>query len=121
MLPQFLELELYARNIAEYLFSVTLTLRLKGAMLFLLWKQHGHRPTRDINLLGFGEHSISSFGRGFLDCLRHSLPQRWPGVSPRISSGRLDQEDDEYEGVSIVAAGLAGRGPYLFANRHWFR
>ena len=32
---------------------------LKGAMLFLLWNQHGHRSTRDIDLLGFGEHSIS--------------------------------------------------------------
>ena len=30
---------------------------LKGAMLFALWTKSGHRPTRDLDLLGFGEAS----------------------------------------------------------------
>ena len=30
---------------------------LKGAMLFALWEDEPHRPTRDIDLLGFGEDS----------------------------------------------------------------
>ena len=28
---------------------------LKGAMLFYLWSKNSHRPTRDIDLLGFGD------------------------------------------------------------------
>jgi Nucleotidyl transferase AbiEii toxin, Type IV TA system len=31
---------------------------LKGAMLFRLWDVHPHRPTRDLDLMGIGEHSI---------------------------------------------------------------
>ena len=31
---------------------------LKGAMLFSLWAESPHRPTRDLDLLGFGEPSI---------------------------------------------------------------
>ncbi len=30
---------------------------LKGAMLFVLWTKSAHRPTRDLDLLGFGEAS----------------------------------------------------------------
>lgn len=30
---------------------------LKGAMLFMLWTKSAHRPTRDLDLLGFGEAS----------------------------------------------------------------
>ncbi len=33
---------------------------LKGAMLFALWTGRMHRPTRDLDLLGFGESSDSS-------------------------------------------------------------
>ena len=32
---------------------------LKGAMLFRLWGDQPHRPTRDLDLLGRGENSIS--------------------------------------------------------------
>jgi hypothetical protein len=30
---------------------------LKGALLFTLWTGEMHRPTRDIDLLGFGAHT----------------------------------------------------------------
>jgi hypothetical protein len=32
---------------------------LKGAMLFALWTGRMHRPTRDLDLLGFGENSAA--------------------------------------------------------------
>ena len=28
---------------------------LKGAMLFMLWSDQSHRPTRDVDFLGFGD------------------------------------------------------------------
>lgn len=31
---------------------------LKGALLFWVWSANFHRPTRDIDLLGFGENDI---------------------------------------------------------------
>ncbi|MEE4218458.1 MAG: nucleotidyl transferase AbiEii/AbiGii toxin family protein [Xanthomonadales bacterium] len=30
---------------------------LKGAMLFMLWGDQSHRPTRDVDFLGFGDSS----------------------------------------------------------------
>jgi len=30
---------------------------LKGAMLFLLWNDQPHRPTRDVDFLGYGDNS----------------------------------------------------------------
>jgi hypothetical protein len=33
---------------------------LKGAMLFRVWKDSSHRPTRDLDLLGFGPAETSA-------------------------------------------------------------
>lgn len=40
---------------------------LKGAMLFQLWADQPHRPTRDLDLLGRGDDSIARFVRIFQD------------------------------------------------------
>jgi nucleotidyltransferase AbiEii toxin of type IV toxin-antitoxin system len=31
----------------------------KGALLFSLWNDHSHRPTRDLDLLGFGSEDAN--------------------------------------------------------------
>ncbi|HRK38621.1 MAG TPA: nucleotidyl transferase AbiEii/AbiGii toxin family protein [Burkholderiaceae bacterium] len=38
---------------------------LKGAMLFNLWYAMPHRPTRDVDLLGFGASDLESIARAF--------------------------------------------------------
>ena len=38
---------------------------LKGAMLFALWTGEMHRPTRDVDLLGYGENSDERLGMVF--------------------------------------------------------
>ena len=38
---------------------------LKGALLFTLWYDMPHRPTRDVDLLGFGSSSLESIGQTF--------------------------------------------------------
>ncbi|NPC57816.1 nucleotidyl transferase AbiEii/AbiGii toxin family protein [Caenimonas soli] len=38
---------------------------LKGALLFSLWYAHPHRPTRDVDLLGFGPPDIDSAIKAF--------------------------------------------------------
>lgn len=40
---------------------------LKGAMLFNLWYDMPHRPTRDADLLGFGPSDLDSIGHTFRD------------------------------------------------------
>ena len=38
---------------------------LKGAMLFNLWYAMPHRPTRDVDLLGFGSSDLVSIAQAF--------------------------------------------------------
>jgi hypothetical protein len=38
---------------------------LKGALLFALWYEMPHRPTRDIDLLGFGQSDLLTMKRIF--------------------------------------------------------
>jgi hypothetical protein len=38
---------------------------LKGALLFTLWYDMPHRPTRDVDLLGFGASDLASIERSF--------------------------------------------------------
>lgn len=40
---------------------------LKGALLFTLWYDMPHRPTRDVDLLGFGPSDLESIGQTFRD------------------------------------------------------
>lgn len=63
---------------------------LKGATLFTLWTGHAHRPTRDLDLLGWGSSAIEDVESTI-----------------RIICGT--QEDDEYNGVRVKFNGqLAG-------------
>ena len=81
---------------------------LKGAQLFSLWAPEIHRPTRDLDLLSFGESSpqkMELFFRALLS--RPAEPEDglvWGGVAvERI------REDQRYEGVRItVRATLDG-------------
>ena len=54
---------------------------LKGAMLFAIWSDGTHRPTRDVDLLGFGPHAeaMGQFSSG-----RSHLSQ------PGIGEGTFD-------------------------------
>ena len=70
---------------------------LKGAMLFQLWGDHPHRPTRDVDLLGHGDISIPRFQRIFRevcelaveeDGLVFSRTRSGAARSRRISSTR---------------------------------
>ena len=77
-------------------------------MLFLLWNQHGHRPTRDIDLLGFGEHSTSRLEEVFRTVCGINCPSDGLEFVPESVRGDMIKEGDEYEGVRIVATALLG-------------
>lgn len=81
---------------------------LKGATLFTLWTGHAHRPTRDLDLLGWGSSAIEDVENTIrIIC----GVQEDDGVAFDPSSVRGDaiKEDDEYNGVRVKFNGqLAG-------------
>lgn len=81
---------------------------LKGAQLFSLWTGATHRPTRDVDLLGSGDHSPEHLERIFTALLADpSDPEDgliWEALT--VASIR---ENQRYEGVRVsIRAKLAG-------------
>ncbi len=82
---------------------------LKGAMLFALWEDEPHRPTRDIDLLGFGEDSAERMARVFIDvCTVHAEPDGlvFDPASVTVSDIRVGQT---YQGKHVEIAGRMGK------------
>ncbi len=81
---------------------------LKGAMLFHAWAESPHRPTRDLDLLGFGEPSRDRC----LEMIRDicTIPDPGDGLTLAVDSLKAEaiKEDDVYHGVRIrLSANLA--------------
>jgi hypothetical protein len=74
---------------------------LKGAMLFLLWNDQPHRPTRDLDLLGKGDNSIRHLLRVFKAITGMIVEDDGLTFHPDTVRGELIKEDQDYEGVRI--------------------
>jgi predicted nucleotidyltransferase component of viral defense system len=75
---------------------------LKGATLFTLWTGQPHRPTRDVDLLGFGEPSERRLRDIFSDVI--ALGVEDDGVSfdaATLEVGPI-REDQAYGGIRVV-------------------
>ncbi|MCL5959944.1 MAG: nucleotidyl transferase AbiEii/AbiGii toxin family protein [Chloroflexi bacterium] len=82
---------------------------LKGAMLFSLWFGAPHRPTRDLDLLGFGENDAVRMLEVFTFLCRVEVEE--DGISFLSETVRATEilEDNEYGGVRVqLSADLAG-------------
>lgn len=82
---------------------------LKGAMLFTLWQDEPHRPTRDADFLGFGDASESALRKVFRGVCTQSVEE--DGVTFAPDSVRVEpiRDDTEYGGMRVTLAGsLAG-------------
>lgn len=75
---------------------------LKGAMLFELWMKHGHRTTKDLDLLGSGTTDIPRLEALFRDLC--TLPVEADGLAflPESVKGVEIREDNLYQGVRIT-------------------
>ncbi len=74
---------------------------LKGAVLFQLWSDQPHRPTRDLDLLGQGEPSTDRLEQLFCDICAVSVEDdglRFLGNSVRAEPIK---EHDEYQGIRL--------------------
>lgn len=82
---------------------------LKGALLFSLWSHETHRPTRDLDLLGYGEKTISYLEGVFREiCLTPVEPDGLEFKDDQVVGSTI-KENQEYEGVRIkLLAFLSG-------------
>jgi predicted nucleotidyltransferase component of viral defense system len=74
---------------------------LKGAMLFRLWADQPHRPTRDLDLLGKGENSIERLVSVFQGVCRLTVEDDGLTFAPDTVRAERIKEDQEYEGVRV--------------------
>lgn len=74
---------------------------LKGAMLFVVWDEKTHRPTRDLDLLGFGPSEKEDLTRVFQDVA--TTPVVGDGLVFLPESVRAEEirEDNTYGGVRV--------------------
>ena len=74
---------------------------LKGAMLFALWDEKMHRPTRDTDLLSFGSTDLNAIQGVFQDILQTSVPD--DGLVFQADSIQAEEirEDNAYGGIRV--------------------
>ena len=82
---------------------------LKGAMLFILWGDQPHRPTRDVDFLGFGDSSEPGLQKIFRELC--NLPVDDDGLTLMADSVQVEviRDESEYGGIRVRLFGdLAG-------------
>ena len=80
---------------------------LKGASLFLVWNGYSYRPTRDIDLLGYGSPDPSDLASLFKALCQEDLSHE-DGLIFLPASVRAERikEEQDYEGVRILLRAL---------------
>ncbi len=82
---------------------------LKGAMLFATWVDTPFRPTRDLDLLGYGEGSPEAIGQCFRAICNQPVDNDGVVFDVDGLEAGLIREDSEYGGVRIrTQATIAG-------------
>lgn len=81
---------------------------LKGASLFHVWNEQLNRPTRDLDLLGYGSDDLQSLREVMLDVLSIQCPE--DGLSFDEDSLKLEEirEAASYGGVRIKLRAMLG-------------
>ncbi|CAH0310452.1 hypothetical protein SRABI118_04765 [Massilia sp. Bi118] len=81
---------------------------LKGAMLFNLWFDMPHRPTTDVDMLGFGTHGLDALANIFKDVCAVACED---GIvfDPGTVQAEEIRKDANYEGVRVTFLGLINR------------
>jgi hypothetical protein len=93
---------------------------LKGAMLFATWVEAPFRPTRDLDLLGYGENSPEATREAFREICGQAVVD--DGVAfdvDRIEATPI-REDLEYGGVRrLTCALIRSRRWWRKSSMHW--
>ena len=81
---------------------------LKGAMLFVVWDEKTHRPTRDLDLLGFGPSEKEDLIRVFQEVTATPVVDDGIVFDPKSVHADDIREDNVYAGVRIRLMGKLG-------------
>jgi len=73
---------------------------LKGATLFTLWTGQAHRPTKDLDLLGYGSSAIEDVEAIIREICEVKAPDGIVFDAESVEGTRI-KEDDEHDGVRI--------------------
>lgn len=82
---------------------------LKGAMLFNAWTDQPHRPTRDIDLLGWGDSAVPGLEQVFREICECRVDDDGLRFLPETVRGDDIREEQEYGGVRICVDGMLGK------------
>jgi predicted nucleotidyltransferase component of viral defense system len=82
---------------------------LKGALLFLVWDVPVHRPTRDLDLLGFSDGSAEQLARVFREICQVDVTPDGLVFDPKTVQVRPIREEQAYGGQRISLTALLGR------------
>ena len=82
---------------------------LKGATLFAVWSDRPHRPTRDLDLLGFGDNDIAAVQDVFRTLCSTYDPEDGLGFVPESVQGRRIRGGQEYQGVRLTLLAMLGK------------
>lgn len=81
---------------------------LKGAMLFRVWAADLHRPTRDLDLLGFGDAGPEAVVAAVRQIISTQVADDGLRFSPETVSATEIREQQEYGGVRVTLVAMLG-------------
>lgn len=81
---------------------------LKGALLFALWDERARRPTRDLDLLGFGSDSPERVEHIFRDLCALAVEDDGLVFAPESVRANPIREAQEYGGVRVTLQATLG-------------
>lgn len=81
---------------------------LKGAMLFAVWEGSPHRPTQDVDFLGFGERSEARLAAVFRELCAAQVTDDGVVFDPGSVEAQEIRTTDEYGGIRVTLSGEMG-------------
>ena len=81
----------------------------KGAMLFVLWEENLYRPTRDVDLLGFGRRDPERLARVFREVCEEEVEKDGLRFPAETVGAETIREEQEYGGVRVKLRALLER------------
>ncbi len=81
---------------------------LKGATLFAVWRDEPHRPTRDLDLLGFGDSDVAAVADVFREVCATAVEPDGLVFAPETLQASRIRDDQEYEGVRVALTATLG-------------
>lgn len=82
---------------------------LKGAMLFAVWNPEAHRPTRDVDLLGFGPSELTQVEAEFREICEVPVEDDGLAFDPKSVGVEEIREDARYAGLRVTLVAKLGR------------